>query len=314
MKKKYLFIGIAVFFFLIIIAKDQIIKMLVVSEAKKVLGVDTAVRGLSLSVFRQRLIIKDLKVYNPPGFPKEALLNIPRISVSYDLPALIKKKIHLIRLELDLKELVLIKDKEGKLNVDSLKVAKKEEKPAQSQQAMPFNIDYLVLSIGQVVYKDFSTQDKPVVEAFDVNIKGKVYKNITDARQLAALVITEAMRQTTIKSAGIYSASSLAGVAILPLAAAVMFTSTDSVNAVFGQGMNEVFLICLETLKQTGRLTSEDKAKGMISGESSGSTITIKLENAGNKTKVTVSARKFLFPKKEIAGGLLFQISEKLEK
>ncbi len=314
MKKKYLVIVIAAFFVFLIIAKDQIIKRVVVSAAKKVLGVEVRIGGLSLGVFRQRVIIKNLKVYNPPDFPKERLLSVPKIRVDYDLGALLKKKIHLTRLEVDLKEMLLVKNKQGKLNVDALKVAQKEEGPAEPQQAMPFKIDYLVLSIGQVVYKDFSTQDKPVVEAFDVNIKDKVYKNITDARQLAALVITEAMRQTTIKSAGIYAASSLAGVAILPFAAAVMFTSSDSVNADFNKGWDEVFTACSEALRQAGRLTSEDKAKGLLNGESTGSSITVKLEKAGSKIKVTVSARKYLFPKKEIAAGLLFQISEKLKR
>ncbi len=314
MKKKYLVIAVAAFFVFLIIVKDQIIKTVVVSAAKKVLGVDVRIGGLSLGVFRQRVIIKNLKVYNPPDFPKETLLSVPKIRVDYDLGAFLQKKIHLTRLEVDLKEMLLIKNKQGKLNVDALKVAQKEQRPTQPQQAMPFKIDYLVLSIGQVVYKDFSGQDKPVVEAFDVNIKEKVYKNITDTRQLATLVITEAMRQTTIRSAGIYAASSLAGVAILPFAAAVMFTSSDSVNADFNKGWDEVFSVCSEALKRAGRLTSEDKAKGLLNGESAGSSITVKLEKAGNKIKVTVSARKYLFPKKEIAAGLLFQVSEKLKR
>jgi len=316
MKKKYLFAVIAVLCLAFLgIVKDQVIRITAEVAARKVLGTDVRIGGLSLGILRQRIIINDLKVYNPPDFPRGILLNVPKISVDYNLLAFFQKKLHIRRLELNLKELVVVKNKKGVMNVDALKVAKKEEKPAAAhkEKEAQFRIDYLVLSIGQVVSKDFSAADKPVIEAFDINIKDRVYKNITSPQQLVALAITEAMQQTTIKAAKIYGVASLAGVAVLPFAAATMFVGSDSVSADFPQSRDKVFAACLEALNHVGKVTSEDKAGGTISGESASSNIAVKLEKSGSRTKVTVSARKYLFPEKKAAAGLLFLISEKLK-
>jgi hypothetical protein len=315
MKKINLFICITVIsLFFLVIVKDQAIRIAAEIGAKKILGTDVHIGGLSLGVFNHRIVIKDLRVYNPPDFPKGILLNIPRVSVDYDLGALLQKKMYIKRLELNLKELVVIKNKKGAMNVDALKVAEKEEKPVKESKEPPFKIDYLVLSIGQVVYKDFSAADKPKIEAFDINVKEQVYKNITNPQQLATLAITEAMRRTTIKAARIYGVASLAGVAVLPFAAAIMVIGSDSASADFNAEWDKVFTACLEALKQVGKVVAEDKTKGTISAESAGGDIAVKLGKAGSKTKVIISARKYFLPKKEIASGLLFQISEELVK
>ncbi|MFA5156862.1 MAG: hypothetical protein WC532_05670 [Candidatus Omnitrophota bacterium] len=314
MKKINLFIGIAVLsLILLVVAKDQIIRIAVEVGAKQVLGADVRIGGMSMGIFRHRIVIKDLRVYNPQDFPEGILLNIPRISVDYDLGALLQKKIYIKRLELNLKELVVIKNKKGAMNVDALKVAEKEDKPAKEQPAPQFKIDYLLLSIGQVVYKDFSTADKPKIEAFDINVKEQVYKNITNPQQLATLAITEAMRRTTIKAARIYGVASLAGVAVLPFAAALMVTGSDSVSADFDDDWDKVFTACIEAVKHVGKVVAENKTRGTISGESAGGDIAVKLEKSGNKVKATVSVRKYFLPKKEAAGGILFQVSEQLK-
>ena len=165
-KKQLIFCSIILCFLVLAVIKDQAVKITVGLAAKKILGTDVAIGGLSLGIFRPRIVIKDLKVYNPQGFPKAALIDIPRISVEYDLPALLQKKVYLKRLELNLKNIIVLKNKDGKLNIDSLKVSEKEDKPVKKQSAMPFKIDYLVLTVGQVVYKDYSAGEKPRIDNY----------------------------------------------------------------------------------------------------------------------------------------------------
>ncbi|MFH1782102.1 MAG: AsmA family protein [Candidatus Omnitrophota bacterium] len=309
---------VLVAFFVIGIVKDQVIKGAITTIGSNILGAKIKIDGFSLGIFTQSVRIKGFKIYNPEGFPKEVLVDIPTIYVDYDLGAILKKKIHLRKIVFDLKEVTIIKNKDGVLNVDSLKVAKKEEtskkEAKKDSQDMPLEIDVAILSIGKAVFKDFSGGDKPKVEVFDVGIKEKKYKNIKSAQQLATLIFVEAMKATTIKSALIYGAATIAGAAILPVGVAAVLTGKDSVEETFSLGYEKVYATTLAVLGEMGSITSEDKAIGEVKGKVSGSSVTIKfIEEDKNSTKVTISARQLMLPKPKIAGGVLFEITNRLK-
>ena len=221
MFKKPLIIAVAVLFVLGIL-KDQIIRVAVTIGATQVVGAPVHIDGMSVGIFRQSVRVKGFKMYNPAGFPRGLMIDIPAISVGYDLPALLKGDLHLPLLVLDLKEMIVVKNKEGKLNVDALKVAQKgkdqqEQKPAK---AMPLRIDVATLNLGKVIVKDYTKGERPQVQSYDIGVHNKTFRDIKSAEQFAALVMVQAMGPTALKNAAIYSAASFLGVAILPLGAA----------------------------------------------------------------------------------------------
>lgn len=169
------------------LVRDFLVKSLIDTVATSITGAPVSVGGLSLSVIRQSIKISNFRMYNPKGFARGVLVDIPRMSVALNLGALISGKIHLRQLELDIKEIGMVKNKEGKLNVDSLKIA--EEKPAEKEKKRPakhlaMQIDVISLGMGKVVSKDYSVAGAPVVKVYDINAR-KTYKNITSAQQLA---------------------------------------------------------------------------------------------------------------------------------
>lgn len=298
--------------------KDQLVKSALAAAAGKVLGSRVEIGGLSFGIAKQRAVINNLEIYNPQGFPQEKLLDLPLIDLQYDLSALLAGKLYLPRVRVDLKRLVVIKDKEGKLNVDSLKVSQKPEEAKEKerpQKAMPFRIDYLFLNIGQVVYKDFSQGAKPVVQVYEVNIKNKQYRNLTSAQQFVALVLVESLQHTAIKGAKIYGLAALTGAAVLPVGIASMLISSDSAAADFNVNYDEAFAVSAEVFKQMGALQSENKTAGMLGGAVGDCDTKVKIEKIKDNTvKITVSARKFMLPKREIAAGVLYEITRKLER
>ena len=322
MKKIIIILG--VIFVLVLIAgvfKDQLIKSAITTSATHLIGAPVKIGGFSLKVFSRSVRIKDFKIYNPEGFPKGELIDIPQIDVDLDLGALLKKKLHLPLVAIDLKEVSVVKNKQGELNVDALKVAQKKEKPfskepeaKKSAEAMPMQIDVLTLSVGKVIYEDYSKGDKPSVQAFEVGLKEKTYKNITSAQQLAALIMVEALGPTTIKGAAIYSAATLLGVGFLPAGVAGVLIGKDSSQLNFNADFQRVFDVSLGVIKNMGTLTQQDAASGVLKGKVDGCNTAIKIkQNQDGSTQVTVSARKYLLPKPEIAGGVLHEISGKLE-
>jgi hypothetical protein len=295
--------------------RDFLIKSLIGSVATSVTGAPTSVGGLSLSIIRQSVKISNLRMYNPKGFPKDILVDISKMGVAYNLGALITGKIHLKQLELEIKEIGMTKNKEGKLNVDSLKIAaeksgEKEKKPAK-QLAM--QIDTVSLGMGRVVSRDYSVGGQLVVKVYDINLK-KTYKNITSAQQLAALIISEPLKAAGIQGLKVYGVSMLTGVAALPVVAAFTFAGKDYAQETFNVTTERAYDAGLQAIKMAGKVKKEDKASGVISAEVNGASLTLKLKKLSEKsTQVTISARKFGLPQAEIASGVMYRLREQIK-
>ena len=212
---------IVVVFLVLGVVKDQIIKAAVTVGATQVLGAPVHIDGMSVGIFHQSVRVKGLKVYNPSGFPQGVLIDIPQITVDYDLPAILKGDLHLPLLVLDLKEMIVVKNKEGKMNVDALKVAQKgnDQKDQKPAKAMPLRIDEATLNLGKVIVKDYAKGEHPQIEVYKIGVH-RTFRNIKSAEQFVALVMVQAMSPTALKSAAIYGAAGVLGVAVLPLGVA----------------------------------------------------------------------------------------------
>ncbi len=198
--------------------KNLVIKSVVTTVASRITGAPVHMDSFSLNILSSTIHISGFKMYNPGGFPEGILVSCPKIKVIYDRVILFKPKLHLLIVEIELKEMGLTKNKEGKLNVDSLKIVKRSE----FSPPIPMQTDLLTLSIGKIVYKDYTIGAEPGVQVYDVNIR-KCYKSIPTVQQLALLVLAEPMKAAGIKGAAIYGAAMLTGGAMLPGAVAAKF-------------------------------------------------------------------------------------------
>ncbi len=115
MKKWLKWIGIGLAALVVVsFVRDLALKAVVTAVASRTIGAPVPMSGFSLGIMRQSVRITGLRVYNPPGFPREAFVDIAVVSVDMDPWALLQGKLHLERVEFTLKELVLVENKEGK--------------------------------------------------------------------------------------------------------------------------------------------------------------------------------------------------------
>lgn len=315
MKKKLVILAVIILALLVVgVIKDQIIKGVVTVAASRITGAPVKIDGFSLGVITQSVRISGLKIYNPEGFSKSILIDLSKINVKYDLGALLKKKLHLINAEIEIKEMGLERNKEGKMNVDGLKIAKQgEKKDGKPAEQMPMQIDIFKLGIGKIVLRDYSSGKEPILNAYEINIH-KTYKDITSAQQLAALIMTEPMKAAGIQGAKIYGVAALAGAAILPVGIAATFAGKDSAKQEFAAGFDDAYAAALAVMQKKGNVTAEDKASGIIKAEVNSAGVALKINKiSANKTEIVASARKMLLPKPEIAAGVIYEISEKLK-
>ncbi len=322
MRKKLAIIGIVIAALIFTNAvKNQAIRSVIVMKARAGLSAPVTINSFSMSFLRQKVAIKGLIIHNPKEFPKGLVIDIPSIFVDYDIFSLLRKKLHLALLAIDLKEVHIVKDKEGKTNLDALKTAAQQKKPAEANEQkerpapMRLQIDTLTLNIGKVVYEDYSAGEKPVVQVYDINLKNKVYKNITSFEQLAVLILTEPMKQAAIKGGAIYGIAAVSGVGLVPVAAGAVLTGKDSASAEFNADFQKVYEVSLGALQGLGEVSTQDAKAGTLTGKIKGNSVAVKItEKSPGVATVVVSAKKYLIPNAKIARGLLYEITQKLRQ
>ncbi|MCM8763662.1 MAG: hypothetical protein NC818_06235 [Candidatus Omnitrophica bacterium] len=202
MKKFFMavIIFLLVAFALVVILKDTIVKVGVEKGVKIVTGLRLQLSSVNLELLNTLIDIKGLLLYNPIDFEDKIMVDIPHIYVKYNLSQLLKRKVHLYEARFNLKEFVVVKNKDGKVNLDALKVVQvqKEGKGSQEKAKTPqIQIDKLQLKIGKVIYKDYSKGPTPVVKEFNINLD-ETYSDIKDPNALATLILVKAMMNTTI--------------------------------------------------------------------------------------------------------------------
>ncbi|MDP8253027.1 MAG: AsmA family protein [Candidatus Kaelpia aquatica] len=191
----------------VFIFRNRIVKLAVSTGVKKITGLKLDIANLNVGIPETIISIEGMQLYNPPGYVDKIMVDMPEIYVDYNLAAILKNDIHLKEVRINLREMIIVKTKDGGLNFDSLKVVKsaeeeqvvvKEDGPGEKKKTR-FRIDHLKLKIGRVVYKDYFSGSKPSIKEYNLNID-ESYDNITDPQALARLILVRALINTNIAS------------------------------------------------------------------------------------------------------------------
>jgi len=217
MKKKWVIILVYALaaFLVLAVVKDVVIKVVVEQGVGIVTGLKLKMGSFKVGLINTLVDIRNLRLLNPPNFKDRDMVNMPRIYVAYDLPAIIGGKIHLKDIVINLKEFVVVKNEKGELNLDSLKVVQAQktgEKPGEKAggKAPQIQIDRLRLKIGRAVYKDYTASPAPRVTEFNVNIDEE-YTNITNPYTLVSLIVVKALTNTSISRLTNFDIKGLSG-------------------------------------------------------------------------------------------------------
>src|SRR4030043_855966 len=139
MKKLAIVAGIVVVVFVaLLLCKNVLIKMAVEDGAKKATGLTLTIGSMDVGLLAPKVDVINMRLLNPPGFTDKVMIDIPRFFVSFELASFFTKRAHFKTAELDLKELMVVRNKERKLNIDALtSVGEKRgqgQKPAEQKE------------------------------------------------------------------------------------------------------------------------------------------------------------------------------------
>jgi len=106
--------------------------------------------------------VLDFKLYNPPEFGGSTFIDIPELRVQYDLQGLRSKKVRLNLVRLNLGELHIVQNKDGKTNLRALQERQKQKpSPTSREPKLQFEgIDTLMLAIGRL---KFTSEKNPAL-------------------------------------------------------------------------------------------------------------------------------------------------------
>ena len=247
------------------LAKDLIAKTAVESGVGFMTGLKLNMRHFSFSLMNTSLQIRDLKLFNPRGYPDKMMVSMPEIYVNYELRPLFQSKVHLEEVRIYLKEFVVEKNAKGELNLDALKAVESQKREATAKPKEPktpkskapqIKVDTLKLKIEKVIYKDYSRGAKPFVQEFNMNLN-EAYSNITNPYGIVSLIVVKVLMNTSIARLTNFDIGSLQSsvsdtlASSQKIAADAILKAQGTLDATAGQAAKELMEIAPEGLKET---------------------------------------------------------------
>jgi len=233
--------------------KNIVAKAAVTGGVKAITGLGLDVDRLDVGLLRTAIGIRGMRLRNPSGFTDPVMINFPEIFVDYDLGAFLGGKVHLPEVRLNLKELTVVRNAQGELNLNALtavQASKGAAKPTATSSKMPdIRVDRLRLAIGRVVFKDYRGGGEPKTQEFAVDIDEE-YRNITNPYVLGGLVVSRALMKTSV--------ARLTGFDIGPLQSMVS-AQLSQATALAGEATKQLEGVANQTVKQLGQSSGRIK-------------------------------------------------------
>lgn len=182
--------------------KDLFIKTALVKGVEAVTGLRLNMDHFQLRLMASEIEVKDVKLFNPDGFPDPVMVDLPKVYADFRWISLLSRKILIHDLEIHLKELLVLKNQEGQLNLNEVKALQSQKagktKTSQDSRPLPLKVERFRLKIGEVVYKDYA-KIEPATMVFPIHLDEE-FENITDLQALVRLIVYKALFKTTIAS------------------------------------------------------------------------------------------------------------------
>lgn len=186
--------------------RNQLTKYVVAEVVQSQTGLRLEIDDMDIGLTGTYVDINKMTLHNPIPFQDPVMISIPEVFVNYDLMSVMTSEIHLEEIRIDVDEFLVVKNADGKVNVEQIEVPGdgKKEKPAEPEPApeekgpgKTFRIDVFKLRIGKVIYKDYSKGGEPTQKVFNLNINEQ-FTNVTNLNSIIAFITFQALINTTI--------------------------------------------------------------------------------------------------------------------
>ncbi len=163
------------------------------------MGINAEIGRIDLDIRQTTIQVDNLTIFSPPGFEEKVMAEIPDLYVDFSLDQVLKKEWHFAEIRLNVSKLNIEKTRDGRINVEEIK-ADTGNQPAATNG---YQIDTLVLSLGHVKALDYSGGTTPKILETDMEMKNKVFHNVTDMEEIADIIIRKIASEHLFLSLGL---------------------------------------------------------------------------------------------------------------
>lgn len=179
-----------------VIIKHLKIRQIVEDQIEHSLGINVSIDKIEFSPLLTHVWATGITIHNPENFSEDEFAYIEMIHFVFDpIEFIVRKKPNIYLLGLDLKRLNIIKNVDGKVNIEEINPLK--DKDDALKDKTPFYFDLLVLSVGSVRYIDYS-QPKIKQHLYPIGLKNATFVSLKDEQDVVRLIVSKAIENTDI--------------------------------------------------------------------------------------------------------------------
>lgn len=185
---------------------------------EQAIGARVSVSRFYINLYPVKLGLYGIKIHNPKGFREPVLVAIPEIYFDMDPLGILKGLIHVREVRINIEEITIEKNAQGKINlnelIQKLNQSKKDAKqqgqapapgsPPPSENKGPgkqkaahkvrTQVDKVMVSIGKARYVD-TAKEKAVERSLSVNIQNFQLQNVTDPASVTEQIVVMMLKK-----------------------------------------------------------------------------------------------------------------------
>ncbi len=160
-------------------------------------GLPLTLGRVNLKLFPIELGLYHIKVKSLKGFKSPHIANIPEIFVSIEPWDLLKGKLHVREVRINIDEIIVERNTQGKVNLNELqkKMAEKQPNPAPLPH---LQIDKATLTMTRALYIDYNFTP-PVNQVIFLNIYNATLEDVTNPMRVTEQILTITLKKLGMK-------------------------------------------------------------------------------------------------------------------
>lgn len=174
-----------------VLSFDWLVKRTMTYTLSRTTGGAVELKSVEVGFRKGTFHVEQLRLLNPPGFGGGPMLDLPELYLAYDEAAAVTNALHFREVRLNLAEIGIVIDAQGRTNLLSLGGGLDLEKIAKSQSnkvsRVNFTgIDQLTVSLGQVTTIDLRPPARTNI--IRLGLRNEVLRNVRSEADLMPLV------------------------------------------------------------------------------------------------------------------------------
>jgi uncharacterized protein involved in outer membrane biogenesis len=176
-----------------ILLLDTVVREVLTSRMRAATGMEVKISSVHVGLLSPTITIEGFKLYNTAAFGGSLCLDMPELHMEYDPVAIRSGTIHLPLVRLNLAQIDLVEDKQGRSNFDGIEKQNKQSKPhSNSIDQIKFSgIDTLNLSLGKFHQSNLRSGQE---EEVDFGVTNQILHNVKSEADLTGVAVLMAMR------------------------------------------------------------------------------------------------------------------------